>query len=217
VVNYALTVTVTSPISAAATNIVFAPGTTAGVVQGTVQPGQVLTYTLQAGQYQPLILNLESPNYDVTLGVYEPNGNVLASPAKKWTHWQWLLPQTELYTIQVNGGATTEDFTLTAKVPQRINFAPGTGSVTLNGTTVNGYVFSYVLKCNGNQSMTVSLDVPASKAYLDVFGLATGSLLSPSVKATSWTGALPQYQDYVIEVIPRNGQLTSYTLTVSVH
>ena len=65
--------------------------------------------------------------------------------------------------------------------------------------------------------MTVSLNVPASKAYLDVFGLATGLLLNPSAKATSWTGVLPQYQDYVIEVIPRNGQLTSYTLTISVH
>jgi hypothetical protein len=217
VVNYALTVSISSATSAAATNIVFTPGTTAGVVQGSVQPGQVLTYTLAAEQYQPMILNLESLNYDVTLGVFEPNGNVLVSSGKKWTHWQWLLPQTGLYTIQVIGGATTEDFTLTAKIPQRINFVPGTGSVTLYGTTVNGYVYSYVLKCNGNQSMTVSLDVPASKAYLDVFGLATGLLLNQTEKATSWTGVLPQYQDYIIEVIPRNGQLTSYTLTVSVH
>jgi hypothetical protein len=217
VVNYALTVSV-SPVSAAgATNIVFAPGTTAGVVQGTVQPGQVLAYTLSAQASQDMILVLESLNHDVTLGVFEPNGNVLASPANKWSHWQWSLPNTEVYTIQVIGGATTEAFTLTAKVAQRVNFAYGTSSIVLYGTTVNGYVFTYALHCNAGQTMTVSLDVPNTKAYLDVFGLATGSLLAPASKASSWSGTLPLYEDYMVEVIPRNGQLTSYALTINVH
>jgi hypothetical protein len=65
--------------------------------------------------------------------------------------------------------------------------------------------------------MTASLNVPFTRAYLDVFGLNTGVLLSPHDKATSWTGALPQYQDYIVEVVPNGGQLTSYTLTISVH
>ncbi|HEX7621835.1 MAG TPA: hypothetical protein VF359_11645, partial [Anaerolineales bacterium] len=104
-------------------NIVFATGTTAGVVQGTVQPGQVVAYTLSAGQSQPLILILESPHKDVTLGVLEPNGNKLLDPAKKWTRLQWLLPRTEVYTIQVIGGPMVENYTLTVKVAQLVNFA----------------------------------------------------------------------------------------------
>lgn len=49
-----------TPQTAAATptptNIVLALGTTAAVEQGTVQPGQVVTYMLNAQQSQPLIL-----------------------------------------------------------------------------------------------------------------------------------------------------------------
>jgi hypothetical protein len=163
-----------------------------------------------------MILILSSPNNDVYLGVTEPDGNKLLDPAKKWTSWQWLLPKTEVYTIRVYGGATTENYTLTTKVAKRITFAAGASSVTLAGSTPKGYVFSYALACQANQVMTVSINVPASSAYLDVFGLATGTLLSPSGKATTWTGTLPATQDYIIEVIP-NGQVVNYSLTVSVH
>ena len=65
--------------------------------------------------------------------------------------------------------------------------------------------------------MTVALNVPSSTAYLDIFGLTTGSLLSSAAKASTWSGVLPQTQDYVIEVIPNNGQVVDYSLTVSVN
>jgi hypothetical protein len=205
-----------TPTSAPA-NIAFATGTTAAVEQGTIEPNQVMEYTLSADKNQPMILLLSSPNNDVYLGVSEPDGNLLLDPAKKWTNWQWLLPKTEAYTIQVHGGATSETYSLTAKVAQRINFAAGATSATLNGTTTKGYVFSYTLTCAANQEMSVSLNVPASTAYLDVFGLATGSLLSSGAKSNTWTGILPATQDYIIEVIPVNGKVVNYTLTVSVN
>lgn len=65
--------------------------------------------------------------------------------------------------------------------------------------------------------MTASLNVPSSTAYIDIFGLATGTLLGFSAKANTWTGVLPQTQEYVIEVVPNNGQVVNYSLTVSVH
>lgn len=207
----------TATTAPAGINIVFATGTTAAVERGSVQPGQVVTYRLSAGQSQPMILILDSTNNDVTLGVFEPNGNKLLDPVNKYTRWQWLLPKTELYTIQVIGGGSTENYTLTAKVAQLVYFASGATSKTLNGNTVNGYVFSYALSCKINQTMTVTLNVPSSVAYLDVFGIATGTLLSASAKATTWTGVLPETQEYVIEVIPNNGQVVNYILSVSVH
>ncbi|MBI4732865.1 MAG: hypothetical protein HY781_12220, partial [Chloroflexi bacterium] len=75
-------------------NIALTPGTTAGVVQGSIGPGQVQAYTLGAGQSQPLILILDSPNDDVTLGVLGPSGNILRDPAGKYTRWQMVLPST---------------------------------------------------------------------------------------------------------------------------
>jgi len=213
VVNYSLTVS----IGATAGNIVMAAGTTAAEVTGAIQPGQTMTYSLAARQSQPMILIMNSPNNDLTLGVFEPNGTMLLNPTNKWTRWQGLLPQTETYKIQVNGGATAENYTLTAKVPQLVTFASGSTSATLSGSTVNGYVFSYALGCSANQTMTVSLNVPSTTAYIDIFGLASGTLLSSSAKANTWSGVLPQTQDYVIEVIPANGQVLNYSLTVAVH
>ncbi|MGD0610395.1 MAG: hypothetical protein ABSB41_02690 [Anaerolineales bacterium] len=207
----------TTTIAPTVMNIVLAPRTTAAVEQGIVQHGQVVTYTLDAGQSQSVILILYSPNNDVTLGVFEPNGNKLLDPANQWTRWEGLMPKTELVTIQVIGGAMTEDYTLTAKVAQLVNFATGATSITLNGKTVNGYVFSYALYCSAGQTMTASLNVPSSIAYIDIFGLASGILLSSSSKANTWTGVLPQTQNYVIEVIPNNGLVVNYSLKVSVH
>ena len=213
VVNYSLTVS----IGSTAGNIVMDSGTTAGVVQGAIRSGQAITYTLQASQSQPMILMVNSPNNDVTLGVFEPNGTMLLNPANQWTRWQGLLPQTEQYKIQVIGGISTENYTLTAKVPQLVNFATGTSSISLDGTTVDGYVFSYALVGNANQTMTVTLNVPSSTAYIDIFGLDSGTILGSSAKVASWTGVLSETQDYVIEVIPNNGQVVNYSLTVSIH
>lgn len=207
--------TASTTATPSAVNIVFAAGTTAAVEQGSLQPNQVLSYTLGAGQYQPMILMVNSPNNDVYLGVKEPDGSKLLDPARKYNNWQWLLPKTELYTIQLYGGATSENYTLTAKVAEIVSFPSGATTVTLSGSTPKGYVISYALSCQANQVMTVSLNVPATTAYLDVVGLATGPLLSPSSKATNWTGTLPSTQDYIIEVIPVGGQV-NYSLKVTV-
>jgi hypothetical protein len=212
VVNYSLTVSIGTTAGA----IVMDTGTTAAEVQGAIRSGQEITYTLDARQSQPMILIMNSPNNDVTLGVFEPNGNMLLNPANKWTRWQGLLPQTEQYQIQVIGGISTENYTLTAKVPQLVNFASGTSSISLDGKTVNGFVFSYALSASANQTMKVTLNLPSSTAYIDIFGLASGTILSASAKANTWTGNLPQTQDYIIEVIPNNGQVVNYSLTVSV-
>ena len=42
-----------------------------------------------------MILLLEFPHGDVTLGVLKPNGNKLLDPAQKYTSWQWVLPKTK--------------------------------------------------------------------------------------------------------------------------
>ena len=190
-------------------------GTTAGVVQGTVQPGQVLTYFMGAGQAQPLTLIMDSPYNDVTLGVFEANNNILLDPARKLRAWQTVLPATEQYTIQVIGGATTESFTLTIKLPLVVSFGSGTNSSTLNGTTVNGYLFSYSFNCAIGQTMSASLNVPSSTAYIDIYGLSSGTLLSASEQVNNWTGVLPQTQDYIVEVVPVNNLVVNYSLTVS--
>ena len=208
--------TLTQTLTPSPEAIVFSLGTTADVVQGTLQANEVKVYTLNAQKQQPMILMLSSQSGGAYLAVSDPDGDSLLDPSKKWTDWQWLLPKTGTYSIYVYAGPTAGTYTLTAKVAAIVTFSQGAISKTLTGTTPNGYVLSYSLACRGGQTMTVSLNLPASSAYLDVFGLGTGTLLSPSSHATSWTGTLPATQDYIVEIIPANGQVVNYTLTVTV-
>ena len=196
-------------------NIVFSPGTTTVEEDGTIQPNQIQTYTVSAGQNQPMLLALNSTYGDVTLGVSEPDGNKLLDPDKKWMYWEWILPKTELYTIQVIGRADAEPYALSVEVAQIVSFPTGASSVTLSGSAPNGSVVAYALACKANQVMTASLNVPNTVAYFDVLGIASGTLLSPTDQATKWSGTLPSSQDYIIEVIPVGGQV-NYTLTVNV-
>jgi len=218
-VDYALTVSVTAATAnslAAAGNINFAPGTTAAVRQSTIQAGQVVTYTVQAGKAQALVLIVESPKTDVTLGVIAPDGTILLDPAQKWSYWQWQLPQTGLYTIHVIGGASTENYTLTTKLAQLVYFDTEPKTVTLHGNTYPGYVVSYAFRLSAGLNMTVTLTAPSGEAYIDIFGIATGSLVSFKDSDTFWTGKLPETQEYVVEVVPRHGASVVYSLTVSI-
>ena len=79
-------------------------------------------------------------------------------------------------------------------------------------------MFSYTISAAANQTLTANLTAPANTAAMDIFGLATGdSLLGVSDKKTSFTGALPSTQDYIIEIIPLQGNVVSFSLNVSVH
>jgi hypothetical protein len=192
----------------------FLPGETMSVVQGTIQPGQIATYSVQANQYQPLMLVLGSPNGDAVLGVIDPLGNRLLDPTNQYTYWQWQLPLTGLYTIQVFGGIESESFTLTTKVGKLYTYPASGSSIKIYATTVRGLIKSYAFRLSTGISMTVSLNVDASIAHLDIFGVQTGSLLNSSDKATTWTGTIPSTQEYVVEVVP-GGTMSAYTLTIS--
>jgi hypothetical protein len=223
VVSYALTVSCTGtpsnvPYSTGGGSILFAPRTTAAVLHGSVGAGQVVTYTIQASKNQPMILIADSPSMKVTLGVLYPDGSTLLSPTKNWSRWQSKIPVSGLYTIQVFGGATSENFTLTAKVAEVVLFPADSGNtITLYGETTGGFVHSYAFYGNVGSVMTVSLRATPVGAYLDVFGVETGLLLDQTDRSISWTGTLPAMEQYIVEVIPRGGYLTSYWLTVTIH
>ena len=197
--------------------LIFAKGATAGVATGSLTSGQIKTFTANAEQNQAMILILNSPKNDQILGVTNPDGSTLLDPAKKWNQLQWLLPITGAYTIQVLGAAGPEDYTLTVKIAAPVNFSSGSDTAILTGKTVNGLVVSYAVYCTTGQTMTTTLNVPATTAFLDVFGLAYGPLLSSTLKAVNWSGVLPDTENYVVEVIPTNGVEVSYQLSVKCH
>ncbi len=200
------------------THLLFAPGTTAVVASGNLQPGQSQTFTLEAGKNQAMILLLDSGNHGAYLGVTEPNGNVLLDPSKGWNSWQYMLPATELYTIKVYASTAATSFVLTAKVPAPVTFPAGATTTTVNASTPKGYVISYSVYALAGQAMSVTLSAPANSASLDVFGLAYGELLlGASSLGITWTGKLPSTENYIIEVIPQNGQVVNFSLNIEIH
>jgi hypothetical protein len=95
-----------------------------------------------------------------------------------------------------------------------ITFPADGKSTTIYATTVRGLLKSYAFRLSTGVVMTVSLNVPASVAYLDIFGVQSGSILNASDRATTWTGTIPSTQEYVIEVIP-GGTMSAYALKIS--
>jgi hypothetical protein len=208
----------TPTTKSAAVRIEFSPGATAGIEQGTLQPGEFQDFVLEAGQSQPMIVMADSPAHDVTLGIVgRSSGSTLLEASKKWSSWEGILPATQDYMLTVYAGTKTEDFTLTVTIPSRITFSQGATSTTVSGSTPSGLVVSYVLYALANQTLSVSLNVPADSAALTIYGFEDGQpLLRSALNATTWSSELPVTEDYIVQVVPKTGQVVNYTMTIAV-
>ncbi len=98
----------------------------------------------------------------------------------------------------------------------RVQFAPGTSSQILNGTSNAGETVRYVASARGGQVMTLNfMGVAPTPAVLAVSG-ANGELLLPSIYGkTSFTSTLPSTQDYFIDVTPNKGML-NFALQITI-
>jgi len=201
-----------------AVRINFDTGATSDVVEGQIQPGQVLNFLLGAGQGQPLMVSTNSYNNDVTFSVTGlKDGKILLDASQKLSSWQTMLSVTQDYLIQVVGGASKENFSLNVITPARINFDPGAVSAVRKGTTPNGLNVEYVLRANANQQMDLNLDAPDGNAVLSVYGYQDGQpYLRYVVESTTFSLKLPASQDYIIEVVPQAGGVAKYSLNITV-
>ncbi len=201
-----------TPVLPAATRINFLADATSGVVTGTIQPGQSLYYVLNAAQGQPMITEVDLPNHDVTMTIKTAGGTALLTAGQTLNT---TLPVTEDYYFIIQGGASSENFTLTIETPARISFAPGKDNAALTGKTAGGYVISYVLFAQKDQYMDVYLNGVGKNAALTVYGFGDGQPYIRSVSgATTFSMKLPTTQDYIIDIVPTAGMEVNYTLVV---
>ena len=200
-----------------ATRITFLDGATVGMVNAPIQGGQSQIYVLKALKSQPMFVYVGSLNNDVTVSIVMQDGTNILSAAAHQTSWQGSLPQTEDYYLTINGGASTENFSLTVTVPSRIVFAAGATSATVSGNTVAGYGVSYTVFAGKGQNMNVDLENLSAKASLSIYGFTDGQRYLRSEKGqTSYHFVLPSTQDYIIVVMPVAGSVVSYTMTVDI-
>ncbi|MGA7192679.1 MAG: hypothetical protein WBW94_03540 [Anaerolineales bacterium] len=211
-----------TPVLPAATRLTFVDGATSGSVMGTIQPGQVLYYVLNASQEQPLIVDLTSTNGDATMTIKTASGIVLLNTGQ---NLNMPLTVTEDYYISVNGGASAENFSLSISTPARIQFSQGAISETLSGQTASGFTIapprggdvSYVIFANQGQQINLNLNGVGKNGVLAMYGFSDGQPYLRYVTAqTTFSMKLPSTQDYIIQVVPRAGMVINYTLLVTV-
>jgi hypothetical protein len=200
-----------------ATRINFLSGATSGVISAPIAAGQTLNYVLQALQGQPMLLNVDSLNHDVTLSLKTQGGTTMLGAAAHQSTWQGTLPQTEDYYVSVHGGASTENFTLSVTIPSRIKFAEGATQAKVSGKTVGGYNVIYTVFAIKGQQMTVDLSNLSGDAALTIYGFTDGQPYVRYVsEQTHFSFELPATQDYIIEVVPRAGSVVSFLMAVKI-
>jgi hypothetical protein len=204
-----------TPILPAATRINFASGATYGSTTGTIQAGQTQNFVLGAQLGQPMISSVSSQNNDVTMSITAGDGTALLSASQGLSNWQGALPATQDYYFQVIGGANTENFSLWVSIPNRIEFAPGAISATVQGKTVGGNVTSYVVAAQVGQTMNILLIPIPNAAALTVWGFSDGQpYIRAVVGSNTFNMKLPSTQDYIIDVVPQGGQEVNFNLAI---
>lgn len=205
--------------------ITFARGAVSATVYAAVSPGWPANFVLKALAGQDMTVQFYGGGpYQATLsgadGSYLGSANAGGSISAR-------LPRTQDYFIAVQAplGAASSTFTLVVTVvgasppptppaptTQRITFARGAVSATVNGVTAQ----NYVLKALAGQTMYVELYTPSgAQATVRIEG-ARGQPLGWGSSTSPWSGVLPATQDYYLRVESPAGGSTSFSLRVTI-
>jgi hypothetical protein len=91
---------------------------------------------------------------------------------------------------------------------------PSEEAATLTGAIDAGVVHPYRLAAEAGQQLTVTLQSPFEDVWLSLYGEDERTVLrSIRSETTTWTGVVPETQDYVISAVA-SGSSSPYTLTI---
>jgi heat shock protein HslJ len=201
----------------------FTPGATSASVAGHLAAFESDQYVLRALAGQTMTINLTFTTGEAILVIWGEDGNVLISDHAEVSNFQGVLPKTQDYHIMVKGNPNgSTDYTMTVSIPaistgiQRIQFTPGSTTVTVPGQLNAFDSDQYVLRALAGQTMTVNLIFTEGQAILVVWGADGNVLISDHAEASSFQGVLPTTQDYYIMVKGRPNGNTTYSMTVTI-
>lgn len=199
------------------TRVNFLSGATTGVVSGSIGAQKTVAYVLQAGQDQPMLVQVQSSKGDVTLSIRTQGGTWLLPPGAAQSAWKGTLPQTEDYLVTLYGGAGAQQFTLSIEIASRIKFAPGADAAKISGSTVGGNSVAYTMFVLKDQKVEITLYGLGGKAALAVWGFADGKvLLGTDSGKTSFTFKAALTQDYILEIVPKLGQVLDFVIFIKI-
>lgn len=207
--------------------ITFSPGAISATVYGTVDSARQASYVLRALAGQDMTVQFYGGGpYQATLtgadGSYLGSANSGGSISAR-------LPRTQDHYITINApaGAAGSNFTMVVTIvgagprptppassTQRITFARGAVSATVNGMTPQ----NYVLKALRGQTMYVELFTTYGAPALVRIETAGGQLLGSAGESADWSGVLPGTQDYYLRVqSPAGAGSVNFSLRVTIY
>ena len=208
--------------------IEFAAGATSAVVQGSLAAEGIDEYLLRASAGQWMMAMVSSPDNSVVLEIWGSNdGQPLVRSHMRQTFWQGLLPATQDYGVKAVSTAGATSYVLQVIIPERVQFAPGAISASKQASLAPRETHEYLLRALQGQTMTVTIlsrtergteyQSPGNLVLLEVYGIDDGQpLVRVPMGQTTWTGVLPNTQDYDIKAASVTDLATSYTITFTV-
>jgi hypothetical protein len=192
--------------------ISFAPGATSAVVEGQLAAGQVTHYVLHITGGQLLDVQAD-PQDRLQLVVYGADGTVLKSAMGGGPVFRGPVPSTQDYLLALSATEALS-FNLNVMIPERISFAPGGTSASLEGHLAAFGAHHYILAALGGQTMQVQA-APEGQVRLIIYGVDGTVLMSGMGGGASFSGILPSDQDYIV-VVSAGPAPADYTLDVSI-
>jgi hypothetical protein len=194
----------------------FAVGATSKTLTAHLNAHQGLDYIAWAAKEQILEVNAtpSSAGASLQLVIFGVDGTMLRSGMGEGSSFVGELPLSGDYIISVRAGETATDFTLQVIIPQRIRFASGAYSGSVNTYLPAGLTQYYSLDAGKDQTMEVAIS-PKGGLKLAIEGIDGTVLKSASSGGASFSGTLPSTQDYFLTVT-NTGNSISYWMTVTI-
>ena len=200
----------------------FARGTTSGIVNDSLRPGETRGYVIEAEQGQVMMVHAitwpvrerESPPATAAVRVYSASGgSELPAPAVEGAPWSGRLPATGDYIVRVSATGSTA-YTLAVQIPRRLSIGGDDPTAGLTGTAPSRAPVDYIVAGESGRTLAASLR-ESDPATLHLYGLDDGRQLAAlPERRRHWAGTLPTSQDYVISVVPAE-EGARYELTVT--
>jgi len=194
--------------------ISFAPGATEATVSGNLPANGDVHYVIRAEAGQLLEVNVTAA-HPVHLTIYGKNGVVIFDQPDGSPFFRGTLPDSEDYQLVIEADTQATAYSMTAMIPERISFAPGTTSATEQGQLGAQQQHAYVLHAQAGQQMNVTVTASSGAVSLTIYGVDGTVLKNQMSEGTTFDGTLPLTEDYVITITAGNAA-ASYTLVVEI-
>ncbi len=221
VTSYSLQVSIPAaepPPTTEGNRIEFAPGATSAVVDGSLEQEAIDEYVLRALAGQWMMAMVFSPDNSVVLEISGlTDGQPLVRSHMRQPFWQGSLPATQDYSVKAVSTTGATVYTLQVIIPERVEFATGAISATREGSLEPWQAHDYLLRALQGQTMTVTIQSADDKVLLEIYGVDDGQPLARvPMGLTTWTGVLPNTQDYAVKAVCVSETAASYQIEFTI-